>query len=134
MTGIAAADEEEFESLLEGGGLSSMLFLLLSLFMLVVTSLSSCSVSFVSDGRRGSITLEDPRDTVVVPTVAASLLSRPIIITPVIPSSPFLTSLLDSSERLDEFDRGRDRECGLLKSFGGIFRKGSSGVGVVDID
>src|SRR5947207_6665924 len=80
------------------------------------------------------MTLEDPRDAVVVPTVAASLLSRPIIITPVIPSSPFLTSILDSSERLDEIDEGRDKARGLLKSFDGTGRKGSSGAGVVDIN
>lgn len=120
--------------LIERGGLSSMLFSLWSLSKLLWTSVSSRSVSFVSEGRRGSMTLEDPRDAVVLPTVAASLVSSPIIITPVVPPSPSLTSILESSERLDEFDLGRDRACTGLKSFDGTGRKGSWVAVVVKMD
>jgi len=72
-------------------------------------SRSSWSVSVVSDGRRGSISVDDPLEVVsVLPTVAASLLSIPIMMIPVVSSSPLFPSVVpEISDLRDDFDNGR---------------------------
>ena len=86
----------------------SLSFILSCLFVLS-GSRSSWSVSVVSDGRRGSISLDDPLEVVsVLPTVAASLLSIPIIMIPVVSSSPLFPSVVpEISDLRDDFDNGR---------------------------
>jgi hypothetical protein len=69
----------------------------------------SRSSSVVSDGCRGSISLDDPLEVVsVLPTVAASLLSIPIMMIPVVSSSPLFPSVVpEISDLRDDFDNGR---------------------------
>lgn len=66
-------------------------------------------MSVVSDGRRGSISLDDPLEVVsVLSIVTASVLSIPIMIIPVVPSSPLCPSVVpEISDFRDDFDNGR---------------------------
>lgn len=73
-------------------------------------------VSFVSGRCWASMVLEVLLESIVVlSTVAASLASMPIKMTPVVPSAPVSTvSVLDASVIRDDFDIGRSSSAALV--------------------